>query len=48
MRKEDLIFTLKVTALGIVALVIYIGVALLQDGGAGDVARFVQLIRDLH
>ena len=33
MNKDDLIFTLKVTALGVIALVMYVAVSYLRGGG---------------
>jgi hypothetical protein len=33
MNKDDLIFTLKATALGVIALVMYIAVSYLRGGG---------------
>lgn len=42
MDRDDLIFTLKMTALGTAALLAYIVFALVQDGGASDlIARLV-------
>lgn len=36
MRKDDLIFTLKMTALGVAATAIYVAVMLIQYGSTGD------------